>query len=440
MTQTAIPPASVRQPVTQLNNEQVNRYKRHLILPEVGVEGQKKLLNAKVLCIGAGGLGCPIALYLAAAGVGTIGLADVDVVSPSNLQRQVLFGVKDIGEPKVEAAARRLKDLNPDLNLIEHRTIVNSSNVLDLIKDYDVIIDGTDNFPTRYCVNDACVIAKKPNVYGSIFRFEGMVTVFAPHLKNPDTGDAGPCYRCMYPEPPDPGSVPSCAEGGVLGVICGTVGSLQANETIKLILGLGRPAIGRLLTYSSVDLEFRTYKIRRDPNCPVCGDHPTITKPIDYEQFCGVPIIDPKSLEETQREAQKARGSTNGKPAPDPSLDTRGLPPGYPFKPDWEVTPREVKAAQDRGDKFVFIDCRLPNEYQITHIDGAKLLPLQHLAQRIGELTPHKEEKIIVHCKSGGRSLQFTQALRQSGFKDVKSMAGGILLWNKDINPGGPQY
>jgi molybdopterin/thiamine biosynthesis adenylyltransferase/rhodanese-related sulfurtransferase len=440
MTQTATPPASVRQPVTQLNNEQVNRYKRHLILPEVGVEGQKKLLNAKVLCIGAGGLGCPIALYLAAAGVGTIGLADVDVVSPSNLQRQVLFGVKDIGEPKVEAAARRLKDLNPDLNLIEHRTIVNSSNVLDLIKDYDVIIDGTDNFPTRYCVNDACVIAKKPNVYGSIFRFEGMVTVFAPHLKNPDTGDAGPCYRCMYPEPPDPGSVPSCAEGGVLGVICGTVGSLQANETIKLILGLGRPAIGRLLTYSSVDLEFRTYKIRRDPSCPVCGNHPTITKPIDYEQFCGVPIIDPKSLEETQREAQKAKSNTNGKPSSDPSLDTRGLPPGYPFKPDWEVTPREVKAAQDRGDKFVFIDCRLPNEYQITHIDGAKLLPLQHLGQRISELTPHKEEKIIVHCKSGGRSLQFTQALRQSGFKDVKSMAGGILLWNKDINPGGPQY
>ncbi|MDB5353613.1 MAG: UBA/THIF-type binding protein [Phycisphaerales bacterium] len=440
MTQAATPTAPVRQPVTQLNNEQVNRYKRHLILPEVGVEGQKKLLNAKVLCIGAGGLGCPIALYLAAAGVGTIGLADVDVVSPSNLQRQVLFGVKDIGEPKVEAAARRLKDLNPDLNLIEHRTIVNSSNVLDLIKDYDVIIDGTDNFPTRYCVNDACVIAKKPNVYGSIFRFEGMVTVFAPHLKNPDTGDAGPCYRCMYPEPPDPGSVPSCAEGGVLGVICGTVGSLQANETIKLILGLGRPAIGRLLTYSSVDLEFRTYKIRRDPSCPVCGNHPTITKPIDYEQFCGVPIIDPKSLEETQREAQKAKASPNGKPSSDPSLDTRGLPPGYPFKPDWEVTPREVKAAQDRGDKFVFIDCRLPNEYQITHIDGAKLLPLQHLGQRISELTPHKEEKIIVHCKSGGRSLQFTQALRQSGFKDVKSMAGGILLWNKDINPGGPQY
>src|SRR6266550_6208729 len=238
--------------VTQLNNEQVNRYKRHLILPEVGVDGQLKLLNAKVLCIGAGGLGCPISLYLAAAGVGTIGLADVDIVSPSNLQRQILFGMSSIGEDKVKAAAVRLKDLNPDVKVIEHKTIVNSSNVLDLIADYDVVIDGTDNFPTRYCVGDACVIAKKPNVYGSIFRFEGQVTVFAPQLKNPDTGEAAPCYRCMFPEPPDPGSVPSCAEGGVLGVICGTVGSLQANETIKLILGLGRPAIGRLLTYSSL--------------------------------------------------------------------------------------------------------------------------------------------------------------------------------------------
>ena len=433
--------AKSRPPVTQLSNEQVNRYKRHLILPEVGVEGQKKLLNAKVLCIGAGGLGCPIALYLAAAGVGAIGLADVDVVSPSNLQRQVLFGTKDIGEPKVEAAARRLKDLNPDLNLIEHRVIVNSENVLDLIKDYDVIIDGTDNFPTRYCVNDACVIAKKPNVYGSIFRFEGMVTVFAPHLKNPDTKEHGPCYRCMYPEPPDPGSVPSCAEGGVLGVICGTIGSLQANETVKLILGLGRPAIGRLLTYSSTDLEFRTYKLRRDPACPVCGDHPTITKPVDYEQFCGVPIIDPKSLEETKQEAHTARsGVSVPKAVSDPTLDPRGLPPGYPFKPDWEITPREVKAKQDKGEKFVFIDCRLPNEYQITSIPGTTLLPVQQLGQRIGELTPHKDEEIIVHCKSGGRSMQFTQALRQNGFKNVKSMAGGILLWNKDVNPGGPQY
>ncbi len=428
---------------TQLSNEQINRYKRHLILPEVGPEGQQKLLNARVLCIGAGGLGCPISLYLAAAGVGTIGIADVDVVSPSNLQRQVLFGMHDIGEPKVEAAARRLKDLNPDVKLIAHKTIVNSSNVLDLIKDYDIIIDGTDNFPTRYCVNDACVLLKKPNVYGSIFRFEGMMTVFAPHLKNPDTGEKGPCYRCMYPEPPDPGSVPSCAEGGVLGVICGSIGSLQATETVKLILGVGRPAIGRLITYSSLDMEFRTFKIKHDPKCPVCGDHPTITKPIDYEQFCGVPILDPKSLEETKREAQQAKSpsaSAASTAAPAPNLDARGLPPGYQFKPDWEVTPREVKSMLDNKEKFVFIDCRLPHEYQLTKIDGAQLIPLQQLGQRFNELQPHKDEKIVVHCKSGGRSLQFTQALRQAGFKDVKSMAGGISLWNKDINPGGPQY
>ena len=438
MTQTLNPPVG-GQSTTQLNQEQVNRYKRHLILPEVGPEGQKKLLAAKVLCIGAGGLGCPISLYLAAAGVGTIGLADVDVVSPSNLQRQILFGTKDIGEPKVEAAARRLKDLNPDVKLIEHKTIVNSSNVMDLIKDYDVIIDGTDNFPTRYCVNDACVLQKKPNVYGSIFRFEGMVTVFAPHLKNPDTGDQGPCYRCMYPEPPDPGSVPSCAEGGVLGVICGTVGSLQANETVKLILGIGRPAIGRLVTYSSLDIEFRTYKVRRDPNCPVCGNQPTITAPVDYEQFCGVPILDPKSLEETKQEAHQAKHG-NGQSARPSNLDARGLPPGYAYKPDWEVTPREVKSMLDKGDKFYFVDCRLPNEYQITSIPGAELIPLQQMAQHRDKLEQHKDEKIIVHCKSGGRSMQFTQALRQAGYKDVKSMAGGILLWNKDINPGGPQY
>jgi adenylyltransferase/sulfurtransferase len=430
--------------VTELTNEQINRYKRHLILPEVGMEGQKKLLNARVLCIGAGGLGCPIALYLAAAGVGTIGLADVDVVSPSNLQRQILFGISSIGEDKVKAAAKRLRDLNPDVKLIEHKTVVNSSNVLNLIKDYDIIIDGTDNFPTRYCVNDACVIEKKPNVYGSIFRFEGMLTVFAPHLKNPDTGDNGPCYRCLYPEPPDPGSVPSCAEGGVLGVLPGIIGTLQANEVIKLILGQGRPAIGRLLTFAAMDLEFRTFKIRRDPTCPVCGENPTITEPIDYEQFCGVPILDPKSLEETQTEVMNAKtaNTTTDKPTAkrDPSLDDKGLPPNYPFNPDWEVTPREVKSLLDEHKPFVFIDCRLPNEFAITKIDGTKLIPLQEIAQRFGELKSHENEKVIVHCKSGARSMKFTQMLRQNGFKDAKSMAGGILLWNKDINPGGPQY
>ena len=423
--------------VTQLTNEQINRYKRHLILPEVGTEGQKKLLNASVLCIGAGGLGCPISLYLAAAGVGTIGLADVDVVSPSNLQRQVLFGTSDIGKDKVTAAANRLKDLNPDVKIIEHKTIVNSSNVLDLVAHYDIIIDGTDNFPTRYCVNDACVMQKKPNVYGSIFRFEGMVTVFASHLPNPlRPGERGPCYRCMYPEPPDPGSVPSCAEGGVLGVLPGIIGTLQANEVLKLILGIGTPAIGKLTTFSAMDLEFKTFKIRRDVNCPVCGDHPTITEPIDYEQFCGVPALDPKSLAETEAEVKQAKGG----PAPDPGLDERGLPPGYHFDPAWEVTPREVKSLLDKHETFMFIDCRLPNEYAITNISGAKLIPLQQIAQKFGELKGHENEKVIVHCNSGGRSMQFAKVLKQQGFKDVKSMAGGILLWNKDINPGGPQY
>jgi adenylyltransferase/sulfurtransferase len=428
-------------PVTQLNTEQINRYKRHLILPEVGMDGQLKLINAKVLCIGAGGLGCPISLYLAAAGVGTIGLADVDVVSPSNLQRQVLFGVSSIGEDKVKAAGKRLKDLNPDVKIIEHKAVVNSSNVLDLVKDYDVIIDGTDNFPTRYCVNDACVLLKKPNVYGSIFRFEGMVTVFAAHLENPDRpGERGPCYRCMYPEPPDPGSVPSCAEGGVVGVLPGIIGTLQANEVLKLILGIGRPAIGRLTTFSALDLDFKTFKLRRDPACPVCGDHPSITKPVDYEQFCGVPTLDPKSLAETEAEVRQSKSGFSAQPKSDPSLDSRGLPPGYAFKPDWEITPREVKSLLDQSKDFLFIDCRLPSEQAITRIDSAKLIPLQQLAQRIGELKGREQDKIVVHCKSGGRSMQFTQILRQQGFKDVKSMAGGILLWNKDINPGGPQY
>ncbi len=436
MSQLATQPRPVVSP-KPLNNEQINRYKRHLILPEVGTEGQQKLLSARVLCIGAGGLGCPIALYLAAAGVGTIGLADIDVVSPSNLQRQILFGTASVGEDKVKAAAKRLADLNPDVKVIEHKTIVDSSNVLDLVAAYDVIIDGTDNFPTRYCVNDACVMLKKPNVYGSIFRFEGMITVFAPHLANPlRPGEMGPCYRCMYPEPPDPGSVPSCAEGGVLGVLPGIIGTLQANEVIKLILGIGTPAIGKLTTFSAMDLDFKTFKLRRDPACPVCGEHPTITEPVDYEQFCGVPALDPKSLAETVAEAKHAKGS----PVPDASLDAKGLPPGYNFDENWEITPRAVKSLLDQREKFLFIDCRLPNEFAITKIDGATLIPLQQLGSRFNELKGHEQEKVIIHCRSGGRSLQFAKLLKQNGFTDVKSMAGGILLWNKDVNPGGPQY
>ncbi len=423
--------------ITQLNADQVNRYRRHLILPEVGMEGQKKLLNAKVLCIGTGGLGSPIALYLAAAGVGTIGLVDIDVVSPSNLQRQVLFDTNSVGEPKVKAAARRLKGLNPDINIIEHETIINSSNVLDLVARYDIIIDGTDNFPTRYCVNDACVILKKPNIYGSIFRFEGMVTVFAPHLKNPDTGDKGPCYRCLYPEPPDPGSVPSCAEGGVVGVLPGIIGTLQANEVIKLILGIGKPLIGRLVTFAALDMEFRTFKIRHDKTCPVCGDNPTITEPIDYEQFCGVPILDEKSVAETKAEVKR---TLQGSAAHGPKLDSRGLPPEYQFDEDWEITPRELKRKLDSKEKFVFIDCRLPHEANITKIEGGTLIPLQQLQARLSELRGKEKDEVIVYCRSGGRSLQFAQVLKQNGFENVKSMAGGVLLWNQDINPGGPQY
>ena len=427
------------QPIIKLTSEQINRYKRHLLLPEVGMAGQLKLLNARVLCIGAGGLGCPISLYLAAAGVGTIGLVDIDVVSPSNLQRQILFGMSDIGEDKVLAAVKRLRDVNPDCNVIPHKMLVNSTNVMNLIKDYDIVIDGTDNFPTRYCVGDACVLSKKPNVYGSIFRFDGQVTVFAPHLKNPATGEAGPCYRCMFPEPPDPGSVPSCAEGGVVGVLPGIIGTLQASEVIKLIVGFGNPSIGKLTYFDASDMEFRQFKLRRDPACPVCGDHPTITAPIDYEQFCGVPILDPKSIEETAAEVKQAKQPASAKPA-NADVDDRGLPPGYAYKPDWEVTPREVKALMDKGEKFYFVDCRLPNEYAITHIAGATLIPLQQIQQHGEELKKHKDEKVIVHCRSGARSMQFVQILRQNGFPDATSMAGGILLWNKDVDPGGPQY
>ncbi|MDB5327676.1 MAG: rhodanese/MoeB/ThiF domain protein [Phycisphaerales bacterium] len=423
--------------ITQLNADQINRYRRHLILPEVGMEGQKKLLNARVLCIGAGGLGCPIALYLAAAGVGTIGLVDIDVVSPSNLQRQILFDTASVGEPKVKAAGRRLKALNPDVNIVEHETIINASNVLDLVARYDIIIDGTDNFPTRYCVNDACVLLKKANVYGSIFRFEGMITVFDPHRTNPDNGEKGPCYRCLYPEPPDPGSVPSCAEGGVLGVLPGIIGTLQANEVIKLILGHGKPLIGRLTTFNASDMEFRTFKIRHDKTCPVCGDNPTITEPVDYEQFCGVPALDPKSLAETKAEVKRTlHGAADNKP----KLDERGLPPEYNFDPDWEITPRDLKKKLDKKEDFVFIDCRLPNEAGITKIEGGTLIPLQQLGARIGELRGKENEEVVVYCRSGGRSLQFAQVLKQQGFKNVKSMAGGVLLWNTDVNPGGPQY
>ena len=386
MTQCATPASPNARPlVTQLNSEQINRYKRHLILPEVGVEGQKKLLNAKVLCIGAGGLGCPISLYLAAAGVGTIGLADVDVVSPSNLQRQILFGKKDIGEPKVEAASRRLKDLNPDLNLIEYRTLVNSENVMDLIKDYDIIIDGTDNFPTRYCVGDACVLAKKPNVYGSIFRFEGQASVF--------WAQRGPCHRCLYPEPPPPGLVPSCAEGGVLGVLPGIIGTIQACETIKLILGGGAPLIGRLLLFDAWKMRFREMKLNKDPDCPVCGKNPTITSLMDYETFCGV----------------KPAGSS---------------------APADEITATELKRLMDLGRDIQLIDVREPHEHAIARIPGSKLVPLGEIVARATELDATRET--IIHCKTGNRSARAIVALRAAGFQGrLRNLRGGITAWSE---------
>lgn len=425
---------------TALTGEQINRYKRHLLLPEIGIEGQRKLLHARVLIIGAGGLGCPASLYLAAAGVGTIGLADIDVVSPSNLQRQILFDTNTIGEDKVKAAATRLRDLNPDVNVIEHRCVVNSFNVMDLLADYDIVIDGSDNFPTRYCVNDACVILGKPNVYGSIFRFEGMMSVFAPQLTNPDTNERGPCYRCMFPDPPDPGTVPSCAEGGVMGVLPGVIGTLQATEVVKLITGIGRPAIGKLLTYNALDTEFRTFKIRRDPKCPVCGDKPTIFEPIDYEQFCGVPILDPNSIEETRTEVNRVltdQGKAELKPI---SLDVRGLPPNYSFKPDLEISPRELKSKLDAGEKILVVDCRLLTERDITRLNNDLFIPLEQIAQRIDELKGRESESIVIYCRIGTRSIQLVRILQQNGFTNVKSLAGGILLWNTDVEKGGVIY
>ena len=423
-----------------LSADQINRYKRHLLLPEVGIAGQEKLLNAKVLCIGAGGLGCPIALYLAAAGVGTIGLVDVDVVSPSNLQRQVLFGLDDVGEYKVTAAAKRLKNLNPDVKVIEHKELISAANVMDFVAEYDVIIDGTDNFPTRYCVGDACVLLGKPNVYGSIFRFDGMVTVFAPHLKNPETGEKGPCYRCLYPEPPDPGSVPSCAEGGVIGVLPGVIGTMQAAEVVKLITGIGKPAIGKLMTYDALEPSFKTFKIRRDPTCPVCGDKPSIFEPIDYEQFCGMPILDQNSIEETQAEVNKELAAQGKAELKTKALDERGLPPGSKFDPQFEVTPREFKAMLDAGTKLNLIDCRAANEVEITKLDDAEYIPLEEISRRLPTFKEKADERFVIICRIGTRSQQFARVLQQNGIRDARSMAGGIALYNQDVNKGGIVY
>jgi adenylyltransferase/sulfurtransferase len=380
-----------------LTNDEVKRYSRHLIMPEVGVEGQRKLKAASVLCIGAGGLGSPVAMYLAAAGVGKLGIVDFDVVDFSNLQRQILHGTPDVGRAKLASAKDKLNALNPNVEIIPHEVALSSENALKLFEPYDVIVDGTDNFPTRYLVNDACVLTGKPNAYGSIFRFEGQASVFA-------TKD-GPCYRCLYPEPPPPGLVPSCAEGGVLGVLPGIIGVIQATETIKLILGVGEPLIGRFLIFDALRMKFRELKLRKDPDCPVCGTHPTVTKLIDYEQFCGVTPAAP--------EATTVNNAT-------------------------EITSVELKQRLDRGDTLKIVDVREPNEYQINRIPGSELIPLGDVPKRVGELNPSDE--IVVHCKSGVRSAKAADFLRSVGFKRVLNLKGGILDWIDKVDPSQPKY
>jgi molybdopterin/thiamine biosynthesis adenylyltransferase/rhodanese-related sulfurtransferase len=384
-----------------LSKDEILRYSRHLIVPEVGMEGQLKLKAAKVLLVGTGGLGAPLGLYLAAAGIGRIGLVDFDVVDFTNLQRQVIHFTKDVGRPKIDSAAEKMQALNPNVEIVKHEVALSSENALDIIKDYDYVVDGTDNFPTRYLVNDACVLLGKPNVYGSIFRFEGQATVFAY--------EGGPCYRCLYPEPPPPGLVPSCAEGGVLGILPGTVGLIQATETVKLILGIGEPLVGRLLLYDALGMRFRELKLRKNPECPICGDHRTITKLIDYHQFCGVP--------------QEA-------PQQPPKQETKVT------EDEIEVT--EVKEKLDRGDHFVLIDVREPHEYQICNIPAAKLIPLGQVGQRLSELDP--EADIVIHCKSGMRSARACGILKAAGFKHVRNMKGGILAWSDQVDPSVPKY
>jgi molybdopterin/thiamine biosynthesis adenylyltransferase/rhodanese-related sulfurtransferase/molybdopterin converting factor small subunit len=382
-------------PVTTLSKDEILRYSRHLIMPEVGMEGQIKLKNAKVLLVGAGGLGAPLGLYLAAAGVGKIGIVDFDVVDFTNLQRQVIHGTKDVGRKKLDSAFDSMRDINPNVQIDRYDVAITSENAFDIISGYDMVVDGTDNFPTRYLINDACVILKKPNVYGSIFRFEGQATVFAT--------EDGPCYRCLYPEPPPPGLVPSCAEGGVLGILPGIIGLVQATEAVKLILGVGEPLIGRLMLYDALAMRFRELKLRKNPECPACGDHPTITKLIDYQQFCGIPQHTPE-----------------------------------PAFVEGDITPPEVKAKLDRGEKFQLIDVREPHEYQICNIPGAKLIPLGELPKRLSELDPNVE--IVAHCKSGMRSAKAIDLLKQSGFKKLRNMKGGILAWSDQVDPSVPKY
>ncbi|HEY5791882.1 MAG TPA: molybdopterin-synthase adenylyltransferase MoeB [Chthoniobacterales bacterium] len=381
----------------EFSNDEVARYSRHLIMPEVTLEGQKRIKAAKVLCIGTGGLGSPIALYLAAAGVGTLGLIDFDVVDFSNLQRQVLHGTKDVGRKKLNSARDRIRDINPNVQVVLHDCLFNSENAREIVEPYDIVIDGTDNFPTRYLSNDICVMLKKPNIYGSIFRFDGQATVFAPHL-------GGPCYRCLYPEPPPPGMVPSCAEGGVLGVLPGVIGVMQAIEAVKLICGIGEPLIGRLIHFDALKMKFREFKVRKDPSCPLCGEHPTLTELIDYEQFCGIP---------------QAQAAEEAEP------------------PVPEISVTALKAKLDAG-RVVLVDVREPFEYDIARIPGAKLIPLGDLPSRMSELD--SADEIYIHCKSGVRSANALRQLQKAGFGKLYNVTGGILAWADQVDSSVPKY
>jgi adenylyltransferase/sulfurtransferase len=382
----------------EFSNDEIARYSRHLIMPEVTLEGQKRLKAASVLCIGTGGLGSPIALYLAAAGVGRIGMVDGDVVDFSNLQRQILHGTKDVGRKKLNSARDRIRDVNPNVQVDLYDTYFTSANAREIVAPYDIVIDGTDNFPTRYLSNDICVFEKKPNIYGSIFRFDGQCSVFAPSL-------GGPCYRCMFPEPPPPGMVPSCAEGGVLGVLPGIIGVMQAIEAVKLIIGIGEPLIGKLIHFDALKMKFREFKLRKDPKCPVCSEHPTITELIDYDQFCGIP--EAKAAEEVEAHVP-------------------------------HITVQELKSKFERGDKFVLVDVREPYEWDICRIPGAQLIPLGQLPARLSELD--SADEIILQCKSGARSAKALHLLQEAGFGKLANVEGGIAAWAEHIDHSVPKY
>jgi molybdopterin/thiamine biosynthesis adenylyltransferase/rhodanese-related sulfurtransferase len=387
-------PPPLVDPAEDLSNDEIRRYSRHLIIPDIAMDGQKRLKNAKVLCIGAGGLGSPVAMYLAAAGVGTLGMVDYDVVDETNLQRQIMHGQSDIGKKKLDSAEESIKEINPLVKVVKHETFVTSENALDLFRDYDLIIDGSDNFPTRYLVNDACVLLGKPYVWGSIYRFDGQLSVF--------WAEYGPCYRCLFPEPPPPGMVPSCAEGGVLGMLCGTVGSLQTTEAVKLITGVGDPMIGRMLIYDAIELKFRELKVRKDPECPVCGKNPTVTELIDYEAFCGV------------------------------------TPDVAEFASQLSLTPKELDDLLKNGEEVTLIDVREPHEWEIVRMDEAKLIPVGEVIDRVSEIP--QQGTVVVYCKVGARSAEVLRWLHSVGLTHTKHLAGGIDAWAKQIDTSLPRY